>query len=274
MSQDCYKPLPRFDQHLLRIVGRVVPSSERDEWRRTWHAELWHLRHTARYLDVVSVADFSMGVTRDALWLRVEVVKRNLAGTPALCLGSLVGLTLVSSALGAGIAGTWSGFQVALAERAEVAVAAGVLVLFVAFATTFKRRVDHGVSVPFSATAQRLIFFMCKVVLVWSLSFVVSSALSIPLRRALPVVADVLQVLNFVILMLSGLRWALNDQEVRCKQCLHSLAAAARIGRPSRNLLEWNGTELSCKHGHGLLSVPEMESSWREASQWVAWREL
>jgi hypothetical protein len=43
----------------------------------------------------------------------------------------------------------------------------------------------------------------------------------------------------------------------------------ARVGRPSRNLLEWNGTELNCKQGHGLLSVPEMETSWCQSSRWV-----
>jgi hypothetical protein len=72
-----------------------------------------------------------------------------------------------------------------------------------------------------------------------------------------------------VLLALVGLRWAFRDQEQRCKQCLHALATPARVGRPSHNLLEWNGTELSCRHGHGLLSVPEMETSWCESSRWV-----
>jgi hypothetical protein len=273
MSQVSFKPLPRLDQRLLSTMSRIVPHADRDEWTRTWHAELWHLRHSSRYLAVASIADISVGLTRDAMWLRVEALKRNLVGTPALCLGSLLGLALVSSLLGAGIAGTWSVFEASLANRLEVATVAGALVFCVAFATRFKRRVDQGVIVPLSATVQRMLFFLCKTLLVWSLAFVISSALSIPLRRVLPVVADLLQILNFVILLLGGLRWALNDQEVRCKQCLHSLAAAARIGRPSHNLLEWNGTELSCKQGHGLLSVPEMETSWREASQWVPCRE-
>jgi hypothetical protein len=67
----------------------------------------------------------------------------------------------------------------------------------------------------------------------------------------------------------AGLRWAFADQQQRCKQCLHLLATPARVGRPSYNLLEWNGTELLCKHGHGLLSVPEIETSWCQSSQWV-----
>jgi hypothetical protein len=75
--------------------------------------------------------------------------------------------------------------------------------------------------------------------------------------------------LLFVPLALIGLRWAFADQEQRCKQCLRMLAGPARVGRPSHNLLEWNGTELACKQGHGLLSVPEMETSWCDSSRWV-----
>jgi hypothetical protein len=47
------------------------------------------------------------------------------------------------------------------------------------------------------------------------------------------------------------------------------MATPAGVGRPSHNLLEWNGTELTCRHGHGLLSVPEMETSWCRSSHWV-----
>jgi hypothetical protein len=47
------------------------------------------------------------------------------------------------------------------------------------------------------------------------------------------------------------------------------LTEPARVGRPSRNLLEWNGSEMNCRQGHGLLSVAEMETSWCEASRWI-----
>lgn len=80
--------------------------------------------------------------------------------------------------------------------------------------------------------------------------------------------ADLLQLFAFVLFALIGLRWAIHDQEQRCKHCLRLLTTPARVGRPSHNLLEWNGTELSCKHGHGLLSIPEMETSWCRYSHW------
>ena len=75
--------------------------------------------------------------------------------------------------------------------------------------------------------------------------------------------------LGVVPFALVALRWVFADQEQRCQQCLRALASPARVGRPTYNLLEWNGTEQVCKQGHGLLSVPEMESSWRQSSQWV-----
>ena len=41
------------------------------------------------------------------------------------------------------------------------------------------------------------------------------------------------------------------------------------MGRPSHNLLEWTGTEQTCKQGHGRLSIPEIETSWHQYSRWI-----
>jgi hypothetical protein len=90
------------------------------------------------------------------------------------------------------------------------------------------------------------------------------------LHNAFPATADFFRIYFFVLFSLIGLRWAIHDQEQRCKHCLHSLATPARVGRPSHNLLEWNGTELNCTRGHGLLSIPEMETSWCQSSRWIA----
>jgi hypothetical protein len=72
-----------------------------------------------------------------------------------------------------------------------------------------------------------------------------------------------------VLFALLAVRWSFHDQEQRCKRCLCSLATPARVGRPSHNLLEWTGTQQACRHGHGVFTVPEMLSSWRQHSQWV-----
>ena len=85
----------------------------------------------------------------------------------------------------------------------------------------------------------------------------------------MPHAADLLQILFFVLFALFAVRWSFHDQEQRCKHCLCSLATPARVGRPSHNLLEWTGTEQTCKWGHGRLSVPEIETSWHQYSRWI-----
>ena len=107
------------------------------------------------------------------------------------------------------------------------------------------------------------------IALVLLLGFLLSVDLCEPMHRVFPGTADILQIFCFVVLGLVGLRWAFRDLEERCEQCLRALASPAQVGRPTHNLLEWSGTEQICKEGHGLLSVPEMESSWRQSSQWV-----
>jgi hypothetical protein len=75
-----------------------------------------------------------------------------------------------------------------------------------------------------------------------------------------------------------GLRWTLRDQRQRCPACLHLLSSPARVGPPSHNFLSWNGTELICRGGHGLLHVPELQMSWMATQTWQeldpSWRTL
>jgi hypothetical protein len=77
---------------------------------------------------------------------------------------------------------------------------------------------------------------------------------------------------------LFALQWALRDQGQRCPVCLSKLKCPARVGQPSRNFLTWNGTELICTDGHGLLHVPELPTSWFSEPRWLhldaSWRSL
>src|SRR6202012_5464317 len=97
---------------------------------------------------------------------------------------------------------------------------------------------------------KRQLFFTVKMTLVLALAFLLSVDVCMPIRTQLMYTAELLQILFSVIFALIGLRWAFHDREQRCKQCLRSLATPARVGRPSHNLLEWNGSELICKQGH------------------------
>jgi hypothetical protein len=64
-------------------------------------------------------------------------------------------------------------------------------------------------------------------------------------------------------------RWALADQRARCPVCLRRLAHPVRMGNASRILLEWNGTELICTRGHGLLHVPDSPAIWFSKQRWL-----
>jgi hypothetical protein len=279
-------PLPNFDRRLLHTVERIVPPAERSEWSRTWHAELWHMHHRAgmrrarsRAQNLAVISDLSIGLTRDALWLRTESWRRALSGTPTLCLASLAALCLLSLVLDLALTGSWHTLRPHLAAELRRCFFAAPLVLFVTFATASRRHIERnpierGRTKRSHASRhiyrlKRQLFSIAKTALVLLLSFQLGADICEPFHALFPNTADVVQIFLFVIIALIGLRWAARDREQRCEQCLHALASPARVGRPSHNLLEWNGTEQACKHGHGLLSVPEMESSWRRSSQWI-----
>ncbi len=270
--------LPRWTCSLLQIVGRLVPFAERAEWWRSWHAELWHAHHPRRYRSTCTITDLLIGVAADALWIRTESWKRRLRGTASLCLMVLLSSSMLALLIGALMSGGWRPLEGYLAAHMSCSLVGSVLVVFVAFATSPPKPQERSSAHAVSVLLTRRLFFGLKVLLVLLLAFFLSVDLSITLHRELPNTADLFQVLDCVVLALVGLRWALQDQELRCKRCLRMLTAPARVGRPSRNLLEWNGTELRCEWGHGLLSVPEMETSWGGSSRWIerkhAWNEV
>jgi hypothetical protein len=78
--------------------------------------------------------------------------------------------------------------------------------------------------------------------------------------------------------LLFAFRWTLRDQRKRCPVCLRLLTNPARVGQPSRNFLAFNGTELICSGGHGLLHVPEISTSWYATQRWLyldpSWKSL
>jgi hypothetical protein len=262
---------PRFERHLLSTVGRLVPAHEREEWSRTWQAELWYMRQRSRHRHVsplAGITDLSIGLTRDALWLRTEDWRLAVSDTATLCLVSLLGLSLLSIMVALALAGGWHSLHFYLRDELTRSLVAAPPVLFVLLATAPRRHSGQSISRwPF--WIKRHFFFVLKTFEILLLAFLLSVDLCIPLHTLIPLTSDLLQLFAFVFFALLGLRWAIGDQEQRCKHCLRSLSTPARVGRPSHNLLEWNGTEQSCKHGHGLLSIPEMETSWCRSSRWV-----
>ncbi len=268
MSPTLPTPLPRFDTTLLRLAGHLVPPDAHPDWLRTWHAELWH-NHHRRGLNRTpgSTRALALGLIRDALWLRTEHWRLIAQGTAALCLAALSALVLGASLFALALSGSLPTLALDLAEPTLRFLVASPLVLFVAFATASRRPSEPAASA--SNRLRRRLFFTAKAVLLLLFAFLFSIDLCQPLHAAFPNTADVLQLLAFTLFALAGLRWAFTDQEQRCKQCLRTLSAPARVGRPSHNLLEWNGTELFCTRGHGLLSIPEIETSWCQSARWT-----
>jgi hypothetical protein len=260
--------LPQTDHILLHVLSHIVPLEDRSDWLRTWHAELWHLRHNPRRQHV----SLTFGLTRDALWLRTESWHRAYTGTVTLCLATLSTLCVISTVIMIILSGSWHEASLYLGVRLPHFIAGSpllVLVVYVAFTTSNTRHTEQGSINKFRFWLKRQAFLSAKTTLLLLLSFLLSADLLRTPHASFPITSDLLQILAFVLLALLGLRWSFLDQQTRCKQCLRSLTTPARVGRPSHNLLEWNGTELLCRDGHGALSIPEHQTSWCQSSQWI-----
>ena len=252
----------RLEDILLRYGQQLVPADQRAEWLRSWQGELWYERSRSRH-------DLCWGLIRDALWLRTDRWRRGLSGTAGLCLVLLLLLVAVAALPAVAVASS-TGDLLDLGVRLlpRFAVASG-LTLFVSYAASFANT-----AMPYSKALRPWVrawtFHAAKVLLVLVLSALVSVDVCLPLELRACFAALPLELLLFVMLALLGLRWNLLDERSRCRLCLRSLAPPQRIGRPSRNFLEYNGTELTCRYGHGLLTVPELETSWCRSSAWIA----
>jgi hypothetical protein len=122
---------------------------------------------------------------------------------------------------------------------------------------------------PWSKRLHRWCFLGCKIALLLPIVYFVSLDLA-HLRPTLdPISSEYIQLVSSFSICLFGLRWSLRDQRQRCPVCLGKLTHPARVGQPSRTFLAWNGTELICVGGHGLLHVPEMPTSWFSTQRWL-----
>ncbi len=260
--------LTRLDRILLTMVGKVVPASERTDWGRTWEAELWHRRNHrgGKAKPVAGIADFTIGVLLDGFWLRMENWRCLLSGTAGLSIGILLGLNLLAVAVVFVLQGGGQLLSQAFTEDFRRSLMAAPLIACVALVTNYSRH--RQMSSRKNSALARGLFSCMRMTHVLLLAFLTSINVCLPIHRVFPVASYLLQLLCYTIFALFGLRWAICDQERRCKQCLRCLTPLARIGRPSRNLLEWNGIKLACRKGHGQLSIPEIETSWCESSHW------
>jgi hypothetical protein len=100
------------------------------------------------------------------------------------------------------------------------------------------------------------VVYPASIVLAWGPSLAGSTAVFLQVATAFPA-------------LLFAFRWILQDQRRRCPECLRVLSNPARVGQASCNFLSWNGIELFCDRGHGLLHIPELATSWFSTQRWL-----
>jgi hypothetical protein len=135
-------------------------------------------------------------------------------------------------------------------------------------ATTALPLGDYRDRLALSVHARRWVFLAMKFLLVLAVVYPASIALAWGPSLA-GSTAVFLQVATAFLALLFAFRWILQDQRQRCPECLRLLSNPARVGQASCNFLSWNGTELFCDRGHGLLHIPELPTSWFSTQRWL-----
>ena len=238
---------------------------------RSWEAELWWRRHPlSREAHDELFTDLSIGLCRDASWLRLESWERLLRGTATLCLLALGFSCFVSVLLALCFYGSWNVVGPRVLSQIGHFLFASPLIVFVTCATADQRPALSRTGQSLRTRLYRIAFLGAKLAILLTLMYLLSLNVCSVLAFSFPSTCEYVQMLLFVIGSICGLRWAFQDQERRCKACLRLLNAPQRVGRPSHNLIDQSGNELACRKGHGLLSVPELETSWRQSSEWIS----
>ena len=195
-------------------VGWVVPPEDRAEWQRGWRAELW----AAPRLDACGPAWCAMRVAALESWRRAS------DGTAALCLAALAGAAAGLLLLGLAVSGDWTPGRVVAAEFGRSLFAAP-LVVFVGFATASRRHEELGRG---GSRWRRGGFLAAKLLLAMTVSCLLSADLCLPPAGGAAGHGGVCADAVFRAGGLVGQRWAFDDQERRCKQCLRALARGQR----------------------------------------------
>jgi hypothetical protein len=122
---------------------------------------------------------------------------------------------------------------------------------------------------PWAASGRRWVFLLSKVALIVPLVCLSSVDVAYGIPSLSSTSAQYIQLGLSYFGFLFAFRWILQDQRKRCPVCLRVLSNPARVGEASRNFLAWNGTELICAGGHGLLHIPELPTSWFSTQRWL-----
>jgi hypothetical protein len=127
----------------------------------------------------------------------------------------------------------------------------------------------HSNQVPWTTRVRRWAFLSAKFILIVPIVYFGSFDVAYSSSSMSVATSELLELSASFWALLFAFRWALRDQRRRCPVCLCTLTNPARVGQFSRNFLAWNGTELVCLSGHGLLHVPDIPTSWFSDQRWL-----
>lgn len=102
---------------IVRLIARMVPESQREDWKQEWLAEIWHrwqfLFHIGEWnrREAFRLLRNCLGAIRDAFWhlAAQETVQnqiRSCARSPWTCLGTLAGLLMMVGFFSSGFPAT------------------------------------------------------------------------------------------------------------------------------------------------------------------------
>lgn len=263
---------PHLYLAILWTGARIVPESERAEWQAEWQTELWY---AMREGDGSRAASFCLGSLRDALWKRTHpaLLPRSvlaldarpafpdpppidcphLLESPFHCLALLAVLAILATSVGYSAPGEPFSGNKLLINMLPITALFWPVVALTSGATP-------GEYPRHRNWLGRGCFHLAKLALLLPITAFGASALT-----ASPVRLHI----AFAGLFLA-LRWTIADQRRRCPTCLRILDKPVRMGSGSRILLEWNGAELLCLRGHGVMQVPASAAIWFRKQRWMS----
>ena len=259
---------------ILWTGSRIVRERDRAEWRAEWQTELWYAMHAdgGRHLTSLclgSICDAlwnrrNAGIARDYRSVLIIAQPTGFPEPPAIqcphplespfgCLALLVALALIAvSADVSGPESPLSGGKLLLVMLPMCAI------FWLVAALTSGAAI--GEYAPGRNFIRRWCFYIAKVALLLVIvTFGASGLTSSPVRINIAALGAFL-----------AIRWSLMDQRRRCPTCLRFLDKPVRMGTSSRILLEWNGTELLCVRGHGVMHIPESPAIWFSKPRWMS----
>jgi hypothetical protein len=286
---------------VLQLAGHLVPQARRADWTREWQAELWHLRHSSEAAKPRTESDsatfattlsLARGLLTDAAWLRWDWLKAAARGSAGACLCLLLGWCVFCAVAEWWVAGSWQVFATELVPRFQsfysIVVVPAIVIAFATYPPRQMKWETQSVELEPSGKAERCSkenaartrrwfsarvrwsgFLWAKLALTLILGFLAIGLVRTPIASLIGRYVDWFDLLGSGLFVTLGLRWVLLDQEHRCQKCLRVLGQPTRVGPPSRNFLDWSGTELACTNGHGLLHIAEMPGSWCWYDRWV-----